>query len=311
MQSSDNNTIKQALNERGGFHVWWRLLRPHTLTASFVPVFVGTMIAFNEGSIDWLLFLAMLVASILIQAATNMFNEYYDFVRGLDTDESVGIGGSIVRDGIAPKRIRNLAFGFYGISILLGIYICMTSSWWIAVIGLVCMAFGYLYTGGPLPISYTPFGELFSGVLMGTVIIGITYYIQTGTVTAEMVWISIPISIFIGSINLSNNIRDRDGDKLGGRKTIAVLLGREKSVNLLAFLMIIAYVITSILIITGNLPLWSLITFFSSVKAREVIKKFRGKTEAIEMMPAMAATAKTNTIYGFLLGISLLLAAFI
>ncbi|MFC4023690.1 1,4-dihydroxy-2-naphthoate polyprenyltransferase [Oceanobacillus longus] len=311
MQSSDNNTIKQALNERGGFHVWWRLLRPHTLTASFVPVFVGTMIAFNEGSIDWLLFLAMLVASILIQAATNMFNEYYDFVRGLDTDESVGIGGSIVRDGIAPKRIRNLAFGFYGISILLGIYICMTSSWWIAVIGLVCMAFGYLYTGGPLPISYTPFGELFSGVLMGTVIIGITYFIQTGTVTAEMVWISIPISIFIGSINLSNNIRDRDGDKIGGRKTIAVLIGRERSVTLLAFLMIIAYVITGILIIIGNLPLWSLITFFSAVKAREVIKKFRGKTEAIEMMPAMAATAKTNTIYGFLLGISLLLAAFI
>ncbi|WP_337018538.1 1,4-dihydroxy-2-naphthoate polyprenyltransferase [Oceanobacillus massiliensis] len=311
MQSKDNTTMKQALNEREGFHVWWRLLRPHTLTASFVPVFVGTMIAFNEGPINWWLFLAMLIASILIQAATNMFNEYYDFVRGLDTDESVGIGGSIVRDGIAPKKIRNLAFAFYGISVILGIYICMASSWWIAAIGLVCMAFGYLYTGGPLPISYTPFGELFSGVLMGTVIIGITYFIQTGVLTAAMVWISIPITIFIGSINLSNNIRDRDGDELGGRKTIAVLMGRENSITLLAVLFIIAYGLTAILIILGILPILSIITFISTIKAREVLKKFRGKTEAIEMMPAMAATAKTNTFYGFLLGISLLIAELI
>lgn len=311
MQSTDKTTIKQALNEREGFHVWWRLIRPHTLTASFVPVFVGTMIAFNEGTIDWLLFLAMLIASLLIQAATNMFNEYYDFVRGLDTDESVGIGGSIVRDGIKPKKIRNLAFLFYGISVLIGIYICLSSNWWIAVIGLICMAFGYLYTGGPIPISYTPFGELFSGVLMGSVIIGITYFIQTGTVTTEMILISLPITIFIGSINLSNNIRDRDGDEKGGRKTISVLVGREKSITLLAILFIIAYALTAIFMIMGILPYWSIITFISAVKAREVIQNFRGKTEPIEMMPAMAATGKTNTIYGFLLAISLLLAKLI
>ncbi|MBP2076437.1 1,4-dihydroxy-2-naphthoate polyprenyltransferase [Oceanobacillus polygoni] len=311
MQSTEKTTIKQALNEREGFHVWWRLMRPHTLTASFVPVFAGTMIAFNEGTIDWLLFLAMLIASLLIQAATNMFNEYYDFVRGLDNDNSVGIGGTIVRDGIAPKKIRNLAFIFYGISILIGFYICIASSWWIAVIGLVCMAFGYLYTGGPIPISYTPFGELFSGVLMGTVIIGITYFIQTGTVSLSMIWISIPITILIGSINFSNNIRDRDGDKLGGRKTIAVLIGRKKSITLLAVLMLVAYGITALLIIFGILPFWSLLTFLSGFKAREAIRKFRGKRAAIEMMPAMAATAKTNTIYGLLLGISLLLAELI
>src|SRR5690625_7482428 len=79
--------IKEVLNERDGFQVWWRLLRPHTLTASFIPVFVGTVFAYVEQeTFHLLLFLAMLVASILIQAATNMFNEYYDFVRGLDKD---------------------------------------------------------------------------------------------------------------------------------------------------------------------------------------------------------------------------------
>src|SRR5690625_3895838 len=67
--------IKEALNERDGFQVWWRLLRPHTLTASFIPVFVGSMFAFIDHSLHAGLFFAMLIASMLIQAATNMFNE--------------------------------------------------------------------------------------------------------------------------------------------------------------------------------------------------------------------------------------------
>lgn len=311
MHTAKNTNIREALNERPGFDVWWRLMRPHTLTASFIPVFVGTMLAYQDGKINWLLFIAMLVASMLIQAATNMFNEYYDFVLGLDTDESVGIGGTIVRDGVKPKTIRNLAFLFYGISLLLGIYICIASSWWIAVVGLICMAIGYLYTGGPVPISYTPFGELFSGVLMGTVIIGITYFIQTATVTAEVIWVSVPLTIFIGSLNLANNIRDRDGDKVGGRKTIAVLIGREKAITLLASLFILAYAWTLGLILFGLLPVWTFLTFLSVPKAISVIKNFRGKTEPIEMMPAMKATGKTNTFYGFLLGIALVINMFL
>src|SRR5690625_6118597 len=93
---------------------------------------------------------------------------------------------------------------------LLGVYICIASSWWIAVIGLICMLFGYLYTGGPYPIAYTPFGELSSGFLMGTVIIGISYYIQRLTVTANVILISIPVATLIGCIMLADNIRDLD-----------------------------------------------------------------------------------------------------
>jgi len=306
--SHDKIDIKEALNEQEGFQVWWRLLRPHTLTASFIPVFVGTMFAYiHENTFHTGLFLAMLFASILIQAATNMFNEYYDYKRGLDTEKSVGIGGTIVRDGVAPKTVLQLAFAFFGIAIFLGIYICMESSWWIAVIGAASMVIGYLYTGGPIPIAYTPFGELFSGFLMGTVIIAISYYIQTLMITKEIIFVSIPVAIFIGAIMLSNNIRDLDGDKKSGRKTIAILIGRKNAIIFLATMFFVAYTITASLILLGILPVWSIITFLSLKKAVDVIKGFIGKTEPIEMMPAMAATAKTNTIYGFLLGISFII----
>ena len=80
---------------------------------------------------------------MLIQAATNMFNEYYDYKLGLDNEHSVGIGGTIVRHGVQPKTIMMIALSFYAIAMLLGIYICASTSWWLAVVGLVCMLIGF------------------------------------------------------------------------------------------------------------------------------------------------------------------------
>ncbi len=81
----------------------WKMTRPHTLTATFSPVILGTVASLYVAKIDWLLFIAMMVACLALQIATNLFNEYYDFKRGLDTAESVGIGGGIVRHGLKPK----------------------------------------------------------------------------------------------------------------------------------------------------------------------------------------------------------------
>ncbi|MBH0231073.1 1,4-dihydroxy-2-naphthoate polyprenyltransferase [Halobacillus yeomjeoni] len=307
MSSISKQNMRASLNEREGFQVWWRLLRPHTLTAAFVPVFIGTMLAATEQSIDGWLFAAMLIASILIQAATNMFNEYYDYVRGLDNENSVGIGGTIVRDGVKPKTVRLLALTFFGAAALLGVFICIASSWWIAVIGLISMLFGYLYTGGPLPIAYTPFGEVTAGFFMGTVIIGISYYIQTLMITWEVVLVSLPAAIFIGAILLANNIRDRVGDAENGRRTLAILFGHVGSIRFLSILFISAYAITIGLIIFDVLPFWSLITLLSVKKAWQAVQGFINKKEPLEMMPAMKATAQTNTFYGLLLGLSLVL----
>lgn len=306
----ETTSVKDALKERDGLHIWWRMLRPHTLTASFVPVFVGSMAAWTDGKLNVFLFIAMLFASILIQAATNMFNEYYDFVRGLDTDESVGISGTIVRDGLAPKTVLRTALIFYVISALLGVFICIESSWWIAAVGLVCMLFGYLYTGGPYPIAYTPFGELFAGFFMGTVIIGISYFIQTSEVNARIVLISIPVAFFIGSILLSNNIRDLDGDRENGRKTLAILVGRRNAIGVLGGLFAAAHLWTIAMIAIDVLPIWSLLVLLSIPKAWKAFCGFRGKTKPLEMFPAMVATGKTNSMFGILLGLSLLIAHF-
>src|SRR5699024_12151715 len=124
-------------------------------------------------------------------------------------------------------------------------------------------------------------------------------------------FLSFQFVFFIVEFFLSNNIRDLDNDKISGRKTIAILLGHRGAVIFLASLFAAAYITTLILIIIGTLPLWSLITFISIGVAIKVINGFIGKTSPLEMMPAMIATGKTNTIYGFLLGISLLISIFV
>jgi 1,4-dihydroxy-2-naphthoate polyprenyltransferase len=294
-----------------GWKIWWQLTRPHTLTAAFVPVLLGTVLALQYTDIHFPLFLAMLAASLLIQAATNMFNEYYDYKRGLDTEHSVGIGGAIVRNGVKPSTVMTIAFSFYGIALVLGIYIVMNSSWWLAVIGLVCMAAGYFYTGGPMPIAYTPLGEIVAGLFMGLIIILISFYIQTSMITTYSILISVPVSILVGMILLANNIRDLDGDKENGRKTVAILLGKKGAIVFLGAMFFITYAWVAGLVFFGEAPAWLFVSYLSIPKAVKATKGFIGKSHPLEMMPAMKATAQTNTIFGFLLSAGLLLAYFI
>ena len=294
--------------EMSSAKLMWTMTRPHTLTATFAPVILGTVAALYETEIHWFLFIAMMLACLALQIATNLFNEYYDFKRGLDTADSVGIGGGIVRHGLKPKNVLAFALLLYLTALLIGVYICMNSSWWLAIIGLFGMAIGYLYTGGPLPIAYTPLGELFSGLSMGTGFVLIAFFIQTNTLTVESILISIPIGILVGAINMSNNIRDIDEDIKGGRKTLAILLGREKAVATLAIAFFIAYLWIVAIVVMGYVSPWALVLFLGLKKPISAIQGFKkGAKDPQYMRVAMKSTAMTNTIFGFLLSAGLLI----
>ena len=110
----------------------------------------------------------------------------------------------------------------------------MNSSWWLVVIGFNWDGSWLFIYRRSITNCVHPFGELVSGLLMGTCFVLIAFFIQTNTVTIESVLISIPIGILVGAINMSNNIRDIEEDIKGGRKTLVILLGREKAVVTLA-----------------------------------------------------------------------------
>lgn len=285
----------------------WKLLRPHTLTASFIPVLIGSALAWRTtGHLRAVLLLAMLLASILIQAATNMFNEYFDYVRGLDTAESVGIAGAITQDGVQPKTILRAAAAALVVATLLGVYICVESSWWLAAIGAFSMLVGYLYTGGPHPIAGTPFGEVFAGAFMGSGIILLACFIQQQFVNGFDVLVSIPSAILIGAILTSNNIRDLEGDRQNGRHTLAILLGHERAVLLLAGCLVAANLWIVALVAVRTLPPWTLLALGSLWPSVAAIRIFRAGGSPARMMPGMTRVAQTNTLFGVLLLIGLI-----
>lgn len=283
----------------------WQLTRPHTLTASFIPVLTGTVLAMHDVKTDVWLFLAMLFSCLFIQIATNLFNEYYDFKRGLDTIESVGIGGAIVRQRMKARTVLQLALGSYGAAVLFGIYICANSSWWLALIGIAGMSVGYFYTGGPYPIAYTPFGELFAGVFMGSFFVLISFYVQTDAVSCQSVLISIPMAILVGALNLSNNIRDIEEDRKGGRKTLAILMGPRKSVYFLALLFAASYGWIIGLVFAGSMSPWLFLVFLSVPKPIQAVKGFVRRDNPMNLVKAMKATGQTNTMFGLLLSAGL------
>lgn len=145
---------------------------------------------------------------------------------------------------------------------------------------------------------------------MGMLIILISFFIQTGIVDHTSILVSVPIMILVGEILLANNIRDLDGDKENGRKTIAILLGRKGAIYLLAGLFFLAYVWVFALILNGTASGWIALVTLSAPTAVKATKGFIGKTMPIQMMPAMKATAQTNTFFGFLLTVGLFIGHF-
>jgi 1,4-dihydroxy-2-naphthoate octaprenyltransferase len=251
--------------------------------------------------------MAMLLASVLIQAATNMFNEYFDYMSGLDTAESVGIAGAITKDNVPPRAILLTAIGTLGVAVLLGVYICAQSSWWLACIGVVCMLVGYLYAGGPYPISATPFGELFAGLFMGTGITLIACFIQRRTICVRDVLVSIPSALLIGAILTSNNIRDLEQDCENGRRTLAILLGHNRAVRFLACTLLLANLWVVFLVARGVASSWLLLVLGSLGLAAQAIRQFQGEATVPGMMLGMKRVAQTNTLFGLLLVLGLIL----
>ncbi|WP_374713288.1 1,4-dihydroxy-2-naphthoate polyprenyltransferase [Symbiobacterium terraclitae] len=291
--------------------VWWRMLRPFTLVASVAPVLGGTALAYAEGGFHTGRFCAFLLAAILIQSATNMFNEYFDYVRGLDTREHVGIAGTIVRDGVSPRLVISLAWAFLGTAVALGLYIAATSSWWVFGVGLLCLGVAFLYSGGPLPLSSTPLGELAAGLFMGPVMIVLIYYTQALRVTATAVWVAVPIGLMIGAILLANNIRDIEADRAGGRHTLPIVLGRTAAVGVLAGAFVLAYGVTLGLVAAGRLSPWALLVLLSLPSAVRPVRLFLREREPARLHPAVKGVAQVLARFGALLVLGLLLSVWV
>ena len=293
------------------------LMRPRTLAAAFSPVFIGATFsyyAFGAAHGTGLaLFHSLLIflAVVCAQIVANMWNEYCDFKSGLDHGQKIGNAGSVTRGAISMSLLLNLIKGFTVIPLLIGIYLSATITWWYIPAGLLCILISFLYSGGPKPISRTPFGEIASGLAMGLAIVLITSYAWTRELSWAL-WIpAIPSIYLVGAIMLTNNIRDYENDKSHGRRTLPIVLGRDRALNVMSTGYFFIFMWLFAWIYQGNIPVTSLLALLSAIPAAKVISILVRNDDVFKLDKAMSFTAMASILYNILWGIGLIIGKFI
>jgi len=205
--------------------VWWLAARPKTLWAGVAPVLLGTALAAGDGRSDLRYAFVALFCSILIQIATNFWNDYADFVRGADHPGRVGPTRATQAGWIRPVVMRNVSLLTFALAGLLSLLLVSRAGWPLAVVGAVSILSGLAYTGGPRPLAYIGLGDLFVLIFFGPVAVAGTYYVQTLEWSTHAAIAGIGPGFISVAILVVNNLRDIVTDKAAGKRTLAVRLG--------------------------------------------------------------------------------------
>jgi 1,4-dihydroxy-2-naphthoate octaprenyltransferase len=284
---------------------WVMAARPPTLPAAVVPVLVGTAAVYGLGFRP-LPFLAALLASVLIQIGTNFANDYFDFHKGADTAERLGPVRVTQSGLIAPDTVRNAMIGTFALAALVGLYLVIVGGWPILIIGLLSIAAGVLYTGGPFPLAYNGLGDVFVFIFFGLVAVCGTAFLHVGTVPAVAAFAALPVALIVTAIIVVNNLRDIDTDRAARKRTLAVLMGRRAT--RIEYLLLVggAYALLPLGLLLGLTGAWSLLPLLTiplAVQQARTVLTEQGRP----LNRALGGTGRLHLIFGVLFAIGLML----
>ncbi len=188
--------------------------------------------------------LAALIAALLIQVGTNYANDYFDFVKGTDTETRLGPTRVTHAGLVTPSQMKNATMLVFGLALLIGLYLVIRCGWPILVIGIFSILFGVLYTGGPYPLGYNGLGDIFVLIFFGPVAVAGTYYVNIQALSWTAVIAGLVPGLFSVGILTVNNFRDIDNDRAGGKHTLAVRFGRTFAIAEFWFCLAGAHTIT-------------------------------------------------------------------
>src|SRR2546422_237721 len=289
----------------GWFRLWWRAVRPFSFTASMTPVLVGSAVAFGEKRFHPGLFAAAFIASIAIHAGANLVNDYYDHVRGVDTPESIGPGGMIQRGLLTPHTVLRGALVLFALSAIVGLILVASRGWPILVIGALSVSAGYAYTGGPVPLGYVGLGDAVVFFFMGVVTTTGAYYVQTAAISRTVLWAAVPVAALVDAILVVNNLRDLDGDRARGKRTLATLIGRAATRTHFLILVVAAYVSIALGIWLRTVPPLAGLAVVTIPDAARIWRVIRAETDPqILTVKGIRATAQLHQRIGLLLALA-------
>jgi 1,4-dihydroxy-2-naphthoate octaprenyltransferase len=296
------------VNER--LKAWFKALRPFSYTAAITPSLVGAALAYSQGYSNGWNLLLFTVSAVLLLAGTNLTNEYYDHKRGLDEVQKIGHSGMIQAGMLEPRAVLRGALLVYALGFGVGtILVLRTASWKLFILGLGGILAGYLYTGGPAPVAYYPFGELLVFTAMGPALVMGSYFTQTGSISVLSLILSLPVGFLVAAILHVNNVRDIDFDMQFGRKTMPILIGRPLARHEYAFMTIGSYLVVVFLVATGSLTPWALLPLVTLPLLLRPMQTIYSTEEVVALNRTLRQTARLHALFGLLLALGIVLGA--
>jgi len=286
--------------------IWILASRPKTLPAAFVPVIVGSSLAVQKGKLNIIASVIALVCSLLIQIGTNFTNDLYDYYKGADEHERKGPLRVLTAGLVSPGQMKFAIIFVFGLTFLLGLYLVYLRGPIILAIGVLSIIAGIAYTAGPYPLAYNGLGDVFVFLFFGVFGTIGTYFLHFGYFSLESLIASIPVGALITNILIVNNYRDIEEDKLVGKNTLAVLLGRTFSKYQYLFFLVISFVTPAVLFSTNNYKFWVFLPYVTipiAIKLMQMLNKSKGE----ELNVALALTAKFSALFGLLFSIGVAL----
>ncbi len=293
--------------KKHSFQRWLFATRPWSFPASAMPIFVAVAFLFWRGhEINWLISLWTLLNVVAFHAAGNTWSDYFDYIKGIDRDDTVG-GVSITSGEFAPCEIRSLAVVLLLVAVASGILLlCFT--------GLPVLYFGL--AGAALTLLY----PWLKSHALGDVDIFLTYsllpllgisYVATGAVRLETLWLSVPIGLITMGILHVNNMRDIEHDERAGIKTFAMLAGKKLSAVLFCMELLFPFVWVIACVVCGLFPLWSLLVLLALKPVIGVSRKALDflSSDGKALVGADEAAAMLQLMFSLLLSFSLFIAA--
>lgn len=285
---------------------WLLALRPKTLSAAAAPIVVatGVVIFENENVRPWTAVLALL-ASFFIQIATNLFNDALDFEKGADSETRQG-PLRVTQSGMLSARTVKIGGAvFFALAAICGVPLVIAGGWPIAVIGIVSIVCGYLYTGGPFPLAYRGLGDLFVLIFFGFVAILGMAYLHSGKWLSTAWLAGFQVGCLATALIAINNLRDRSEDAKVNKKTLAVRLGERASKIEIVLLLVAPAIAGIVWWQMGALnpfiyPLTSLV--ISIPLCRDILKTTPGPRYNV----FLARAAAHQMIFAFLLTVGLI-----
>jgi 1,4-dihydroxy-2-naphthoate octaprenyltransferase len=284
----------------GRARAWIHAARIPTLAAAVVPVLVGTALAARDHHFRMGPALGALWGAIFIQIGTNLVNDLGDFRRGADTPGRLGPPRALAMGWLTAGEIRTGILVSFLCAMLAGVYLAAQAGWPVIAIGLASIAAGVAYTAGPWPLAYNGYGELFVFVFFGVVAVCGTYYVEARTLSADAALASIPVGALATAILVVNNVRDLEGDRAAGKRTVAVRVGRRGARALYVTLLAAAYVTPLVFTLTGRASAWALLPLLSAPVALAPCRRVLAHEDGPSLNAALLGTARLHVLFGLL-----------